>query len=75
MKSEWILEAEVKLNNRTMEERLIEAFGCFAVNDRAIKIYSSMDRARMKREFLVDGRLVDTETTDLARMEYRAQLS
>jgi hypothetical protein len=74
MMGEWVLEAEIKLNNKTMEERLIEAFGCFAVNERAVKIYSSLDRARMKREFLVGGRLVDSETTDLAKMEYRTQL-
>jgi len=38
MAREWFLEAEVRLNSKTMEERLIEAFGCSSVNGGTIKI-------------------------------------
>ena len=55
MAREWFLEAEVRLNSKTMEERLIEAFGCSSVNGGTIKIQSTADRNEVKTEYLIDG--------------------
>jgi hypothetical protein len=62
MEREWALEAEVTLNNKTMEEMLIEAFGCVSVDDRLIRIYVSADRNMMKRDFCRDGLVIDSQT-------------
>ena len=68
MDRDWALEAEVRLNNKTMEELLIEAFGCVPVNNRVIKVFVSNDRRMMKREFCIDGTVVDSQMMHLPAM-------
>lgn len=65
MKRQWVLEAEVKLNNRTMEDLLIETYGCVSVNNRAVRIYVSSDGKLMKGDYCIDSKVLDSQTMQL----------
>jgi hypothetical protein len=68
MEGKWVLEAEVGLSNRTMEESIIETFGCVAADDKAIRIYVSNDGRVLKTDFCMNGTVIDSRMMNLPAM-------
>ncbi len=68
METKWVLEAEVGLTNRTMEESLIETFGCVAADDKAIRIYVSNDGKVLKTDFCMNGTVIESRMMNLPAM-------
>ncbi|OPY65689.1 MAG: hypothetical protein A4E57_03081 [Syntrophorhabdaceae bacterium PtaU1.Bin034] len=48
MASQWILETEVSLDSQTMEEMLIEIFGCASLDLKIIKLGAGRDKEKAK---------------------------
>ncbi len=68
MERKWVLEAEVELSNRTMEESIIEAYGCVAADDKAIRIYVSSDGKVLKTDFCMNGTVIESRMMNLPSM-------
>ncbi|HBA55030.1 hypothetical protein [Syntrophorhabdus aromaticivorans] len=54
MARELILETVVKPDSRTMEERLIEVFGCLPLNDRVIWLDGGAERKKIESDVYPD---------------------
>jgi hypothetical protein len=65
MDGDWILEAQVTLNNSAMEESLIEMFGCVDCEEKVIRIYVSSDRKQIRKDVCVGDKIVDSQTSVL----------
>jgi hypothetical protein len=64
MARDLVLKAVVKLDSRTMEERLIEVFGCFPVSEKAvIRLDGSAEKRRVESDIiypdLMEERLIE----------------
>ncbi len=58
MAMKWNLETD--RSNKTMEELLIEVFGCSSTNERADKMHSDRGKKRIKTEFYLAGNAMET---------------
>jgi hypothetical protein len=58
MAIKWNLETDV--NNKTMEDLLIEAFGCISFGKKAAKIHTGSEKKRIKTEFYLAGNAMET---------------
>jgi|GEM_PF-462286 len=58
MAIKWNLETDI--GNKSMEELLIEVFGCISTNKKAAKIHSVSGNKRIKTEFYHAGNAMET---------------
>jgi hypothetical protein len=57
MAKKWNLETDV--NNKTMEELLMEVFGCISADKKIAKIYENNKKKRIKTEFYLAGNAME----------------
>jgi hypothetical protein len=58
MAMKWNLETDI--NNKTMEEALIEIFGCISPEKKTAKIHEGKQAKRIKTEFYLAGNAMET---------------